>query len=221
MKIFLSIIALVIASGAACIAQAKEMKPSKIFLSTGFGAAGSFFVRDYDEALPFPSSGYQAFFKKKFVGIAQEIAIGIHLKKNIDVKLGFNHQRFTRQVYVNDTLLGVGVLLDHRIQHADNNWFGGMAKNYIREKSQFSWGTGIFFWSPQLHTVEIFTGYIIDQEYNGKNSRLNELGVYAELAYEYKFQSKVNIGLKAQVWYIVSGSYFNSVALFPFIKLNF
>jgi len=176
-------------------------------------------VRDYDEALPFPSSGYQAFFKKKFVGIAQEIAIGIHLKKNIDVKLGFNHQRFTRKVYVNDTLpRGVGLLLDHRIQHADNMWFGGMAKNYIREKSQFSWGAGIFFWSPQLHTVEIFTNYIIDKEFN---NGIDELGSYAELAYEYKFQSKVNIGIKSQVWYIVSGSYFNTVALFPFIKLNF
>lgn len=208
-----------IGSAGVCIAQTKEAKSSKIFLSTGFGAAGSFFVRDYAEALPFPSSGYQAFFKKKFVGIAQEIAIGIHLKKNIDVKLGFNHQRFTRKVYVDDTLpRGVGLLLDHRIQHADNMWFGGMAKNYIREKSQFSWGAGIFFWSPQLHTVEIYTGYIIDREFN---NGIDELGAYAELAYEYKFQPKVNIGLKTQVWYIVSGSYFNSVALFPFIKLNF
>lgn len=219
MKIFSIIIISFIASRGICIAQAKEAKPSKIFLSTGFGAAGSFYVRDYDEALPFPSSYYKAFFKKNFVGIAREIAIGLHLKKNIDLKIGFNHQRFTRKVYVNDTLSrGVGLFLDNRIQHADNMWFGGMAKNYNREKSQFSWGTGIFFWSAQQQTVEIFTNYIIDQEFNG---RLDELGAYAELAYEYKFQPKVNIGLKAQVWYIVSGSYFNTVALFPFIKLNF
>ncbi len=121
MKIFSIIIISFIASRGICIAQAKEAKPSKIFLSTGFGAAGSFYVRDYDEALPFPSSYYKAFFKKNFVGIAQEIAIGLHLKKNIDLKIGFNHQRFTRKVYVNDTLSrGVGLFLDNRIQHADN-----------------------------------------------------------------------------------------------------
>lgn len=88
MKILLIFIIFIATSGTACIAQTKEVKPSKIFLSAGYGLAGSFFVRSYDEALPLPSSGYTAFFKKNFIGTAQDLAIGIHLKRNVDVKLG-------------------------------------------------------------------------------------------------------------------------------------
>lgn len=135
--------------------------------------------------------------------------------------MGFNRQRFTRKVYINDTLSGVGLFLDNRIQHVDNIWFGGIAKNYNRGKMQFSWGAGLFMVTPQQQTVEVYSNFIIDREDNAKNSRLNEGGTYGELAYEYKFQPKVNIGIKGQVWFILSGSYFESVALFPFIKLNF
>lgn len=221
MKYLFTILIVTIVSQSICTAQSEDVKPSKIFLSAGYGAAGSFFVRSYDEALPFPSSYYKAFFKKHFIGTGQELAIGIHLKKNIDLKFGYNRQRFTRQVYVNDTLSGVGLIIDHKIQHVDNIWFGGISKNYIRNKNQFSWGAGLFMVTPQQQTVEVFSNFIIDREFTAKNSRLNDGGAYAELAYEYKFQPKVNIGIKGQVWFILSGSYFNSIALFPFIKLNF
>ncbi len=97
---------------------------------------GQLFCERLRRSVAFSVIGYQAFLKKNFVGIAQEIAIGIHLKKNIDIKLGFNRQRFTRKVYVNDTLpRGVGLLLDHRIQHIDNMWFGGMTKIISEKKS--------------------------------------------------------------------------------------
>ncbi len=219
MKIFLIIIILI--SKTACQAQTKEAKPSKFFLSAGYGLAGSFFVRSYDEALPFPSSEYKAFFKKKFIGVSNVLLIGIHLKKNVDIKFGYQYQRFSRYVQVEDTLNGVILSLDHQIYHNDNIWCGGINKNYIRKKSLLSWGGGLFYVRPQQQEVEIFSRIIIDRERNHKNSRLNDGGVYGELAYEYKFQPKVNIGMKSQGFFILSGSYFNSVALFPFIKLNF
>lgn len=222
MKNLLGILTFALALQTVCLAQTKEVKPSKIFLSAGYGAAGNFFVRDYDEKLPFPSAYYKAFFTKQFVGTAQEIAVGIHLKKNIDIKFGYNRQRFTRHVLLDDTLpSGVAVYLDHKIQHVDNNWFVGMSKNYIRKKSQLSWGTGLFYLISQKQTVEVTSRYIIDKEFNGKNTRLNELGAFAELAYEYKFQPKVNLGIKSQFGWVVSGSYPEFVTLSPFIKLNF
>jgi len=204
-----------------CTAQTKEAKPSRFFLSAGYGLAGSFFVRSYDEALPFPSSDYKAFFKKKFIGVSNELLIGIHLKKNIDLKFGLQYQRFSRHVQVEDTLSGVGLSLDHQIYHVDNIWFGGINKSYIRKRSLLSFGGGLFYIRPQQQEVEIFTNFVIDRERNYKNSKLNDGGAFAELAYEYKFQPKVNLGMKSQVYFILSGSYFNSAALFPFIKLDF
>lgn len=203
-------------------AQDKEEKPSRFFLTAGAGAGGSFFVRDYDEALPFPSSGYIAFFKKKFIGTAWEVAGGIHLNKNIDLKFGYNRQRFTRQVYISDTLSGdVGVLIDHNIQHVDNSWMLGMSKNYLRKKSQLSWGAALYYWTGRMHTVEVYGNYIIDRDMVWKGAKSGDLGAIAELGYEYQFQPKVNLGIKSQFFWIVSGSYPSSVTLFPFIKLNF
>lgn len=220
MKILLSFIIFIVASKTACIAQTKEAKLPKFFLSAGYGLAGSFFVRSYDEALPFPSAEYRAFFKKKFIGVSNVLLIGMHLKKNIDIKFGYQYQRFSRRVQVEDTLSGVILSLDHRIHHIDNIWLGGINKNYIRKKSLLSWGGGLFYIRPQQQEVEIFANAIIDTERNQKNSRLNDGGAYGELTYEYKFQPKVNIGIKSQVYFILSGSYFNSIALFPFVTLN-
>lgn len=143
------------------------------------------------------------------------------MKKNIDIKFGYQYQRFSRHVQVEDTLSGVGLSLDHQIYHINNIWSGGINKSYIRKKSLLSWGGGLFYIRPEQEEVEIFSNFIIDRERNQKNSRLNDGGAFAELAYEYKFQPKVDIGIKGQVWFILSGSYFDSVALFPFIKLNF
>jgi len=201
-----------------CISQAK---PSRFFLSTGYGLGGSLFSTSYDEATPSDSLGYSAFLNKKFIGAAQEIAVGVHLKRNVDIKLGYNRQRFTRHVHVEDTLRGVGLILDHRIQDVDNNWFIGMDKNYIKKSFQLFWGAGLYLLSSQQHTVEIYPAYLIDRENVMKGSYNAELGAYAEFDYEYKFQPKVNIGVKGQFFWIVSGSYPESVALFPFIELNF
>jgi hypothetical protein len=122
---------------------------------------------------------------------------------------------------VNNTLAGVGLFINHRIQHVDNSWFAGIAKNYVRAKSQVSWGAGLYYWTGQLHTVQIFREYIIDREIIMKGSYNGDIGAYAELGYEYQFQPKVNLGIKGPFFWIVSGSYASSVALFPFIKLNF
>ncbi len=96
-----------------------------------------------------------------------------------------------------------------------------MAKNYIRKKRQVFWGVGLYYWTGQLQTIEVYTNYVIDKEYIMKGSYSGDLGAYAELGYEYQFQPKVNIGIKSQFFWIVSGSYPSSVALYPFVKLNF
>jgi hypothetical protein len=217
MKIFLFTVIILVGTVIKCNAQIKEAKPSKFFFSTGFGLGGNFFVRDYDEALPFPSSEYKSFFKKNFIGTVQEVSAGIHLKKGIDLNFGYSRQRFTRKVIVEDNLpSNVSVLMDLKIHHVDNIWFGGLTKNYSRRKNIYSWGSGIFWLRAQQQEGEIYTGYVIFRE-----RKLEDGGAYVQLAYEYRYQPKVHIGLKGQFFWILSGSYPESVALAPYIKLDF
>lgn len=200
-----------------CAAQTKEKASSKFFLSTGYGLAGSFFVRSYQESLPFPSSGYKAFFKKNFIGNAQNIAFGIHLKKKIDLKVGLNFQHFTRQINSKDTLSGVLIYLDHTIHHRNYIWYASINKKYPKREHQFSWGLGLYYIRSQQEEVEISP----PRFYQNLERNLEEAGSFIELAYEYKFQPKVNIGIKTQFYYTISTGEPESVTLFPFIKINF
>jgi hypothetical protein len=80
MKFFINIILIVIGFAYDCNAQSQTPKPSEIFVTAGYGLAGAFFSRSYDEGTP-STLGYRSFLNKNFIGIAQEVAIGIHLKK--------------------------------------------------------------------------------------------------------------------------------------------
>jgi hypothetical protein len=69
--------------------------------------------------------------------------------------------------------------------------------------------------------VEIFPGFVGDVEPEYKDSHSEEGGAFIEFAYEYKFQPKVNIGVKTQFYYTITAAYAESITLFPYIKLNF
>lgn len=200
-----------------CAAQTKSLKSSKFFFSTGYGLGGNFFVRDYYESLPFPNSGYTSFLKKNFLGTVQEVSGGIHLNKSTDLIFGYSRQRFTRKVFVDDTLpRNVGISMDLRIHHVDNMWFGGVVKNYTQRKSTLSWGGGIYWIRAQQQELEIYPGYVILRE-----RKMEDGGAFAQIGYEYKYQPKVHLGIKGQFFWILSGSYAESVTLVPYIKIDF
>lgn len=193
-------------------------KKSKFFISAGYGLAGSFFVRSYYEFAPIQQ--YKTFYKKNFVGVAQNIAVGINLKNNYTLKAGVHFQHFTRKVNSSDTLNGVIVLFDHTIHHRDYMFFAGLNKSFTNSKHIFSPGLGLYYIRPQQEDVEIYDPYFVTNiERNYKNSRLEEGGVYAELEYEYKFQPKVHLGIKTQFYYTVSTGESESVTLYPFIRI--
>ncbi len=102
---------------------------SKFFISAGYGLAGSFFVRSYEEFAPLPT--YKVFYKKHFVGVAQNFAIGMNLKKNYQLRLGINFQHFTRRIKSRDTLNTVTINLNHTIHHRDYMWFGESVKTLM------------------------------------------------------------------------------------------
>lgn len=192
---------------------------NKIFISAGYGLAGSFFVRSYDESFA-PYERYKIFYKKNFIGVAQNIGIGINLKNNYTLKAGLHFQHFTRKIKSADTLNGVIVLFDHTIHHRDYMFFAGINKCFTKNKHIFSPGLGIYYLRPQQEEVEIFYPNLVTNiERNYKNSHLEEGGVSGELEYEYIFQPKVHLGIRTQFYFTVSTGTAESIALYPCIKI--
>ncbi len=199
----------------------KDVRKEKIFITAGFGLAGSFFVRSYEEFSPVPNA--QLFEKKHFIGNAQNIAVGINLKKGYQVRIGMNFQHFTKTIKVIDTINSVLIKLDHDIHHRDYMWYGAISKNFEKGKHILIPGIGIYYLRSKQEEIEIqpSLNYFINIERNYKNSYLEEAGVFTEFAYEYKFQPKVNLGVKTQFYFTASAGTAESVTLFPYIKINF
>jgi hypothetical protein len=130
MKKSLAFILILSVLTANCLAQ-NENKHFKFFISAGYGLAGSFFTRSYSEWAPV--SDYKAFYKKNFVGVSQNAAIGMNLKKNWEARFGINFQHFTRRIKSRDTLNGVDVKFDHDIHHRDYMWYGNFAKKFEKQ----------------------------------------------------------------------------------------
>jgi hypothetical protein len=203
--------------------QSKEEK-NKISISGSYGMAGSFFVRSFQEVLPFPSGNYRAFLKKRFIGNAQNFTIGYRLKDNYEIKAGINSQHFTRRVKATDTLQSVIIRLDNTIHHRDYMYFTSLHKAFERKKYFLSTGLGLYYLRDQDETIEYGPGipnYYSNYESNYRNSKAEEGGIFAEFAYEYKFQPKVNIGVKAQFYFTASAGTAESVTLLPYIRISF
>lgn len=204
------------------ISYSQNKKPyevkNKFFISAGYGLAGSFFVRSYEEFAPLPT--YKVFYKKHFVGVSQNLAIGINLKKNYQLRTGINFQHFTRRIKTKDTLNNVIINFDHTIHHRDYMWFVGVNKNFEVKKHIFSPGLGIYYLRPKQEEVEIFyPGYVANIENDYHLGNLEEAGVFVEFSYEYKFQAKVNLGIRSQFYYTASAATVESITLFPYIKI--
>lgn len=200
-----------------CFAQTQQSP--KFFLSAGYGLSGSFFVRSYTEWAPLPR--YKVFYKKHFIGVAQNAAIGINLKNGWEARFGINYQHFTRRVVSKDTLNNVFINLDHDIHERDYMWQGNVARKLGSHKNLFVVGLGLYYLRPKTQVVEIFPGYVGDIEPQFKDSHEEEGGAVVEFAYEYKFQPRVNIGIKTQFYYTITAAYAESMTLFPYMKILF
>lgn len=197
---------------------------SKISLSLGYGFAGSFTVNDYVESLPFPAYNYGKFAKKNFLGNSQQINISFRLSKNYELNAGLQYQHFTRRVKATDTLSNVVVYLDNTIHERNYIYSANLTRVFERKKGLYSAGLGLYYIRPVSESIEFGTGipnFFSNYEARYSNSRSEEGGTFIQLGYEYKFQPKVNIGVKTQFYYTISTASAESITLFPYIKLLF
>jgi hypothetical protein len=202
-----------------CASQLCSQQKNKLLLTAGYGFAGSFFVRSYEEFDPMPGS--KVFYKKDFVGVAQNAAIGINFNENWEARVGINYQHFTRKVESADILNNVAIKFQKDIHHRDYMWYGSAAKKLDFQKHLFLFGLGIYYLLPKQEEIDIEPNFVSDVERDQKNYQLNEVGSFIEVGYEYKFQPKVNLGFKSQFYYTLSAGYAESLTLYPYVKILF
>lgn len=198
-------------------------KKNSFFTSFGFGPAGTFFATTYNEQ-PFPSRYPRYIYNKKFVGRAFFFAVGKEMNNHFSIQLRYSNQHFAKKINVIDTLPSSGVYFRYygRIRHV-NHLFELFADKEIsvQKTSSLKFGLGLYYVSPTQGELEIYPNIIVFDERDKAKYNLEELGALGELAYEYKFQPKVSIGLKSQFYYTISAPGPESITLLPYIKINF
>lgn len=205
-------------STAPIFAQTSQKK--KFFLDAGYGLAGSFFVRSYDEPSEF--SGYREFSNKRFLGTAQNIALGWQLSPTFSIRAGLQFQHFTKKIAVDEVVGTTRIILDHEIHHRDYMWYGIVNRSFKKGKNEFHAGVGLYYLRPKQEEVEIRQpNFFMNLERTYENSQLEELGSIIEAGYQYQFQPKVGLGIRGQFYYTISAGYAESVALYPFINITF
>lgn len=196
----------------------------KFSIAAGYGLAGSFGVSQYVESLPFPSNNYGKFSKKNFIGSSQQFSIGYRFNKNYELNAGIDFQHFKRRVKASDTLASVVIYIDKTLQERNYIYFANLSRVFERKKDLLHAGLGLYYIRYQSESIEYGTGipnFYSNYEARYDNSKEEEGGAFVELAYEYKFQPKVNIGIKTQFYYTISLASAESITLLPYVKILF
>ena len=202
--------------------QAQRNTPvnHKYSIQAGFGAAGSFFVRSYNE-------GYDqiSFLKKDFIGKTFSFGISRAIGKNFDLSLNYSFQEFSRRVSYLALLDNVEFILhDFSIRHINNIYDLTLRKYFGNTSGRWMVGLGLYYLRPIQQEISIYgpgPATVQIHERRHKYHSLNEGGSLVEIGYEKRFQPRMSIGIKSQLMYTLSTQEFESVTLYPYLKYAF
>jgi hypothetical protein len=192
----------------------------RFFTSFGFGPAGSFFATSYVER-PFPSQYPAFYFNKNFIGRTFFVGLGKEMKKNYSLQLRYSNQQFLKKLDLVDTLAGGFEFIYYgRIRHVNHLYELTLDKNVVKSSTtNLKLGLGVYYIQPIQGELSIFRDGVVYRERDMDEYNLEELGGLAEVAFEYKFQPRVNIGLKSQFYYTLTAPDPESITLVPYVKI--
>ncbi len=206
-------------------ATVMEPKLGKWSVSVGYGIAGSFFVRSYDESAVTPGDVY--FYKKKFMGEAKSMGLRYRLSKGYSLSLDYTAQRFSGRVNYTGKIGPVTIFVDRRIYHVDNIYSILVGKQVYTSAQQglatLEGALGVYYIRSrqnELKFVPAFATYE-DEERNYNNSHLEEAGACMELNYEWAFQPRMILGIKGRFLFTLSTMAAESIILQPSLTYKF
>lgn len=195
-----------------------QIKKDRFQLEVNYGMNGNFFVRNYDER-NIPNVWYQ-FNNKNFWGSIGGIEARTSLGKQWFLGLGYEHSVNKRRINFTPTNAPV-YIEDFRIRH-DNNFFKLIVeKQYGKRSGRFAVSTGLFYMTSAQQEVELSPNGLSFEERNLKNSGMEEGGTFIGLRYSRKIDTHFQLGLKAQVYYLISTSTFEAISLAPTLTYGF
>lgn len=210
------------------ICTAQRIPGSRFDFSLGYGVAGSFFVRSYDESVIYADD--IKMYKKDFIGSNRSLDLGLNFKRGYSLRLGLNRQQFSKEIEYVGYLDQWQIELDRRIYHVDNIFSLSLDKRFIinNPKGKSSRhalipGIGIYYIRSYQNEIDILYSLRIyrDVERNYNNSGLEEAGAFIHAGYEYLFQPKMRIGINGRFNYTISTGEPESISLTPFVRFLF
>jgi len=199
----------------------KNESEKRFSLNAGYGLAGSFFASSYGKT----QTSAIEFRNKNFFGSNLFFEVEMKLKRNYSLALHYSRQTFSKSVFYENTVGINHVIIDTKIRDVNNIFGLSLNKFFTKNKNSLSIGLGPYYIAPVSEFIYISpnsTGMsVMVTESNHKNSNAGEAGAFVDFSYNYQFQPRVEIGVKSQFYYTISGNYAESITLFPYVKIKF
>ena len=199
----------------------KTETEKKFSLNAGYGLAGGFFASSYEDH----QLGSIEYLNKNFVGTNLFVEVEMKLKRNNSLALHYSRQIFSKAVFYENSVGINHVIIDTKIRDVNNIIGLSFNKFFTKNKNSLSVGVGPYYLAPltgKVFIAENSTGItVIVEESDPKDSYSAEAGAFVDFSYNYQFQPRVEIGVKSQFYYTISGNYAESITLFPYVKIKF
>ncbi len=195
---------------------------SAFSLEVNYGLNGNFFVRSYDETGGPQNKTY--LYKKNFLGTIGGIELKYHFKNHSALVAGFARSTNKGEKNYAGLVGGTTLLInDFNIRHTNSFYQLAYERRFKKNKPEFSWQLGAVLASmnQQGISIENFSNQVIIEERNFKNSKLQELGVFAGIQFQQKIDTKIDLGLRIRGYYLVSVQTFEAITLTPTLTYKF
>lgn len=195
---------------------------SAFSLEVNYGLNGNFFVRSYDETGGPQNKTY--LYKKNFLGTIGGIELKYHFKNHSALVAGFARSTNKGEKNYAGLVGGTTLLInDFNIRHTNSFYQLAYERRFKKNKPEFSWQLGAVLASmnQQEISIENFSNQVIIEERNFKNSKLQELGVFAGIQFQQKIDTKIDLGLRIRGYYLVSVQTFEAITLTPTLTYKF
>jgi len=202
--------------------QAQKISPSKFSIQGYYGPQGNFFVRSYDEKGGPSNKTY--LYKKNFIGTISSAEIRYKTGSLSSVGIEYARGINLGKKNVSENINGVYIFVqDFQLRNIDNIFQFNYERLFSRNNSHLKYQIGLFILnsSQQEISIEGYDQSVDITERNFKNSKLQEGGASVAISYNKEIDTKFKLGIQAKVYYLISASNFEMIALTPTLTYTF
>ncbi len=162
--------------------------------------------------------------------LGYQVGAGVSLTKDEKHRFRFSYSRRKHIYYLEDDIFlsqNAAIIIDEYkmpFQWTTRLYELSYERNLLNKgRHEFWLGSGILLERlvDQYYTFDAANGILILEQRTLKRNKLNELGSFARLSYQYELYEHVSIGLRSQVYFIITAPAISHVAITPTLAINF